>query len=386
MTGRERNSMAAVRDVVIVGGGIGGLTLAIALRRAGIAARIVEKGNRANRLGTGISLLGNALRALDMIGLADRCIEAGYGYDCVKTRDYTGALVDEMHPPRTFRPDRPGAFGIMRTVLADTLENAATSAGAQIDFATTVADIQQHDDHVDLTLSTGQRLSTDLVVGADGVYSATRSAIFGDAFTPAYCGQGGIRYTAPRPPEMDGVTFYRSQAGAVVGAIPLSFEHCYYFVLESGERLGFLDHGQVAAIWKKRMEPFTAPELVRTAEEADGNMSISYRPFDVLMMPLPWHRGRVVLIGDAVHSMSPQLTSGGGMAIEDAVVLAEMLDGAASIDSALAAFEARREPRVRPILETSLGICRIEQKPSPEGHQKGMDLLRKGLQLLAEPI
>lgn len=378
--------MAAVKNVVIVGGGIGGLTLAVALRRVGIATRIIEKGNRANRLGTGISLLGNALRALDMIGLADTCIAAGYGYDSVKTRDAAGRLVDEMRPPRTFRPDRPGAFGIMRTVLADTLENAATSAGATIDFETTVAEIEPYGDRVDLALSTGERLTADLVIGADGVYSATRTAIFGDAFNPAYCGQGGIRYTAPRPPDMDGVTFYRAPNGAVVGAIPLSQEHCYYFVLESGERLGHLSQKQVAEIWKRRMAPFTSPDLVRTAEEADTNTSISYRPFDVHMMPLPWHRGRVALIGDAVHSMSPQLTSGGGMAIEDAVVLAETLDGATDVESALSAFEARREPRVRPILETSLGICKIEQDPSLEGHQKGMELLRRGLRLLAEPI
>lgn len=378
--------MPAVRNVVIVGGGIGGLTLAVALRQAGIAARIIEKGSRASRLGTGISLLGNALRALHMIGLADTCIEAGYGYDTVKTRDFTGRLVDEMRPPRTFRADRPGAFGIMRPVLADILENAATSSGASIDFETTVESIEQREASVDLTLSTGERLAADLLVGADGVYSATRTAIFGDAFKPAYCGQGGIRYTAPRPEEMDGVTFYRAETGEVVGAIPLSQEHCYFFVLENVERRGHLDGQQVIDIWKRRMASFTAPELVRTAEEATGCVPISYRPFDVLMMPLPWHRGRVVLIGDAVHSMSPQLTSGGGMAIEDAVVLAEVLDGAADVESALVAFEQRREPRVRPILETSLEICKLEQNPSKQGHQAGMALLRKGYELLAGPI
>ena len=378
--------MPAVRDVVIVGGGIGGLTLAVALRRAGIGARIIEKGNRAARLGTGISLLGNALRALDLIGLADTCIASGRGYDCVKTYDAAGVLLDEIRPPRTFRPDRPGAFGIMRPVLADILEAEATSAGARIDFETTVTAIEPLADRVDLTLSTGERLRADVVVGADGAYSATRTEIFGDALKPVYCGQGGIRYTVPRPDHMDGISFYRARTGEAVGAIPLSQELCYLFVLESGERHGRLSGEQLAEIWRQRVVPFTAPELVRSAETVDASSPISYRPFDVLMMPLPWHRGRVVLIGDAVHSMSPQLTSGGGMAIEDAVLLAEALDGASDVEMALTEFEMRREPRVRPILETSLGICRIEQNPSFDGHREAIDLLSKGYQLLAEPL
>lgn len=375
--------MPAVNAVIIVGGGIGGLTLAVALRQAGIEARIIEKGDRTTRLGTGISLLGNALRALEMIGLADTCIEAGFGYDRVITRNAAGGFSNELRPPRTFRPDRPSAFGIMRPVLADTLERAALADGATIDFETTVQDIVQHDDRVDLVLSTGEALTADLVVGADGVYSATRSAIFGNALEPSYCGQGGIRLTARRPAEMDGVTFYRTEHGAGVGAIPLSEEHCYYFVLENGARQARLGAHEVAEIWKQRMAPFSAPELVETADTVCAASPISYRPFDVLMLPRPWHRGRVVLIGDAVHSMSPQLTSGGGMAIEDAVVLAQALAGANDVSIALQEFEARREPRVRPILETSLAICQIEQNPSLAGHQKGMALLGRGYELLA---
>lgn len=378
--------MSAVEKVVIVGGGIGGLTLAVALRQAGIAARIVEKGDRSTRLGTGISLLGNALRALDRIGLADTCIEAGFGYDRVVTRAGDGGFVSEMRPPRTFHEDRPGAFGIMRPVLAETLERAAVAAGATIDFETTVTKMVQHPDRVDLTLSTGETLSADVVVGADGAYSATRAAIFGEGHVPAYCGQGGIRLTARRPAEMDGVTFYRTPEGAVVGAIPLSETHCYYFVLENGARQGHLTPDRIVAIWKQRMAPFSAPELVETADTVNEASPISYRPFDVLMMPRPWHRGRVVLIGDAVHSMSPQLTSGGGMAIEDAIVLAEELASARDVEAALTAFEDRREPRVRPIMETSLAICRIEQNPSADGHRQGMELLGKGYGLLAAPF
>ncbi|MEH3108265.1 MAG: FAD-dependent monooxygenase [Sphingomonas fennica] len=122
--------MASVNNVVVVGGGIAGLTLAAALRRAGIGVRIIEKGDRATRLGTGISLLGNALRALDMIGLADRCIEAGFGFDKVRVRATTPATSSpRCRWARNFRPDRPGSFGIMRPRLAEILEEAAVDRG-----------------------------------------------------------------------------------------------------------------------------------------------------------------------------------------------------------------------------------------------------------------
>lgn len=376
--------MAAVKDVVIIGGGIAGLSLAVALRRIDVGVRVIEKGDRSSRLGTGISLLGNALRALERIDLAETCIQAGYGYDCVKTRDRAGDLLSEIRPPRLYREDRPGAFGIMRPVLAEILEKTATETGARIDFGTTVVDMVQDEGTVTLVLSTGETVVTDLVVGADGVYSATRTAVFGDEHKPEYCGQGGIRYTARRPAEMDGVTFYRGETGAAVGAIPLSQEKCYYFVLESGERYGTLSQQEVAEIWKQRMSPFSARELIETAECAASNDSISYRPFDVLMMPLPWHRSRVVLIGDAVHSLSPQLTSGGGMAIEDAVVLADMLRQPDDLEAVLTEFGRRRERRVRPILETSLQICMNEQKPSMESHSVSMKLLQHGYALLAQ--
>ncbi|GGC01763.1 hypothetical protein GCM10011494_20360 [Novosphingobium endophyticum] len=376
--------MAAIRSVTIVGGGIAGLTLAVALRQIGVGVRIIEKGDRASRLGTGISLLGNALRALDRIGLADTCITRGYGYDCVKTRDAGGKLIDEIRLPRTFRPDRPGAFGIMRPVLAQILEDHATAKGATIDFETTVEDLEETADGVTLALSGGEKVGCDILVGADGANSVMRHRLFCDTLKPVYCGQGGLRYTAPRPPEMDGVTFYRAAVGTGVGAIPLSDEKCYYFILETGERPGHLSQTEVADLWQERVASFTAPELVETVERAHEAEALSYRPFDVLMMPRPWHKGRVVLIGDAVHSMSPQLTSGGGMAIEDAVVLAEEISAGRDFAETLARFENRREPRVRPILDTSLAICYNEQNPTMEGHRKSMDLLQRGYALLAD--
>lgn len=378
--------MVAVRQALVIGGGIGGLTVAIALQKIGVATRVIERGERSDRLGTGIILLGNALRALDRIGLADRCIQSGYGFDKVCNYDASGNLLDEFQPPRTFREDRPGAFGIMRPVLGDILESEAVALGAKIDYLTTVANIEQRDGGPALVeLSTGEMIEAPLVIAADGAFSSIRRMVFGEEFRPVYTGQGVWRYTAPRGPDMDGLFFYRTDKGFVVGGLPLSQTHCYYFTLENDLQRPRFEEEDFPALFKERMGVFTAPEVAAATALIGADSAINFRPIDALFMPSPWHKGRVVLMGDAAHSLTPQLTSGGGLAIEDGVVLAEEVGRATDLSSALEAFEARRSPRVKGVYETSLAICKNEQT-GQRSSDASMALLAKGYRILAEPF
>lgn len=375
--------MGAVKTAVIIGGGLGGLTVATALQRAGIASRIIEVGKPSDRLGTGIVLMGNCLRALDQVGLADPCIENGFGFDTVTNRDAAGNLLSEDRAPRTFKPDRPGAAGIMRTTLGSILEDSAIRSGAKIDFGTTAKRIEQTDSEVVVELSTGEVIRTDLLVAADGAYSKTRHEVFGPDFKPAYCGQGVWRYTARRPDNLRGFTLYRSASNTVIGAFPLSPTECYFFCLRNEPTVIRKPDDRLGQMFKELLVDFSAPELVEAGAQIDATSHITYRPFDVLLMPPPWHKGRVVLLGDSAHSFTPQLTSGGGMAIEDAIVLADELSKASDVRDALAAYGARRQPRVKPIWETSHAISRNEQDPAAD-RGESMKLLMSGYRMLAD--
>lgn len=376
--------MAAVKNALVVGAGIGGLTAAIALRRKGIACRVVEIGKPSDRLGTGIMLLGNALRALDVLGLADGCIDAGCPYEHVVWYDEAGNLISENRVQNLFRADRPGNVGIMRPVLGDMLQANAIELGAKIDFETTVDDIEQTDGSVLVRLSTGEQIETDLVVAADGAYSKTRKMVFGPDFVPEYCGQGCWRYTTLRSEKLYGMTFYRIPKGKALGGLPLSQTHCYYFFLDNEPQATHRPNDQLMTLFRSRVAPYTAPELLKAWSLMDEHSHISYRPFDILLMPDPWYKGRVVLIGDAAHSLTPQLTSGGGMAIEDAVVLAEELAGGPDLQRALDGFMRRRSGRVKSIYETSLAICRNEQ--TVYDNDLAWKLLQKGFETLAAPF
>jgi 2-polyprenyl-6-methoxyphenol hydroxylase-like FAD-dependent oxidoreductase len=117
----------------------------------------------------------------------------------------------------------------------------------------------------------------------------------------------------------------------------------------------------------------------------DASRHISFRPIDHVVLPAPWHQGRVVLLGDAAHALTPQLTSGGGMAIEDAVVLCEELDAHTDVEAALDAYGTRRAGRVRPIYEHSLAICKAEQDPAIPDEQT-VGIMMNGYALLAQPF
>ena len=132
--------------VVVIGAGIAGLSAAVGLARHGIEVDVIEADSPQERTGAGISLLGNALRALGELDLADPCLDAGYGFDTIDIVDGDGNVMMSDRAPRTFRPDRPASFGILRSTLHSVLADGAAHAGARVRYECTVTSIQQDDD------------------------------------------------------------------------------------------------------------------------------------------------------------------------------------------------------------------------------------------------
>ena len=125
---------------------------------------------------------------------------------------------------------------------------------------------------------------------------------------------------------------------------------------------------------------------MESLEQVTDPSQVIFRPLEVTLVPAPWHRGRVVLLGDAAHAPTPQMTSGGGMAIEDAVVLAECLIGADSVEEALMTYSQRRFERCKTIWDASLQLCRYEQEDAIKNREKSTALLLKTYQYLEQPI
>lgn len=371
--------MTSAKKVLVVGFGIGGATAAYAMSRAGLDVHAIDiRHGDAAMGGVGICLLQNALRVLRSIDLAGPCLESGLLFEVVREFDHAGNL-QGAHPA-------PPGIGIRRPDLARILETAAEQAGATLEKGLTVADLRQRSDAVEVVFSDGREAVYDVVVVADGAYSQLRAKVFGGDLAPRFAGQSGWRFAAPRPPEIDGFCIFRSPKGRSVGALPTSKDGCYIFFLENSAAPLRMPDDQLHVLIRERMQEYTAPALRQGLDLLADPRQVLFRPFDITLVPAPWHRGRVVLIGDAAHAPTPQMTSGGGMAIEDAVVLTECLAGTSSVADALEAYSRRRFDRVKTVFDASLQLSRYEQEDSVGNKQKTMALLLQTYQFLGQPI
>jgi 2-polyprenyl-6-methoxyphenol hydroxylase-like FAD-dependent oxidoreductase len=371
------------QPILIVGGGIGGLTLAIALAKRGVAADVIELHGRVT--GVGITLRSSTLLAMQAIDLAAACVDRGFGFDTTAISDGAGKLQTTRPVPTVpGAEDLPGNAGITRPALSELLTETAVGLGASIRYGLSVDRLTQDDGGVDVTFTDGSEARYDLLVGADGTYSRIRELLLGPAYTPEYAGQGVWRFLTERHPFIDHLHIYVGPHRRA-GFIPLSDRLMYLFCTVGYPEKPWFDEDTAHEYLRAEIADFTAPVVAEIRDRLTGPEGVIWRPFETLFVPSPWYKGRVVLIGDAVHSMTPHLTAGGGMAIEDAVVLAEMLTESQPIDKLLAGFMARRFERVQRIHDVSLAVSRLERQdvPDPVQHRA---MAEEGHRLVAQPF
>jgi 2-polyprenyl-6-methoxyphenol hydroxylase-like FAD-dependent oxidoreductase len=345
-------------EVLIVGGGIGGLSLAIALAQRGRPPLVVDIRPDWNIAGWGVSITGPMLRALDQIGVADACLEAGYGVTEVTNCTVDDEVVGVIELPLLNGPGRPSQLGIFRPVLHRVLLARAAELGVEIRLATTIDALDDDGERIAASLSDAPGASFDVVVGADGVHSRVRPML-GIEAEPEFTGQVVWRAVIERPAWGTSLHTWAGPAHNT-GMIPISADHAYVFLTETTDRYAHIPDDQLAPRMRELLTAFSGRigDLRETIVESEA---VVRRPVEAVLVPQPWHRGRVALIGDAVHSPSPQLVSGAALAVEDAIVLAEELRDASDVESALSAFGERRYQRARMVVENSVAIGRLER-------------------------
>ena len=340
-------------NIAVIGGGIGGLTSAIALRKHGHHVTVIERDPSWSVYGVGIIQQSNVLRAARELGILDGYLAAGVGFDAVEIFTPSGQKVARV-PGYAVAEGLPANLGIGRPALHALLGGAAKAAGAHIRLGVVADRIDTKNDAVDLIFSDGNSGSFDLVVGTDGIFSSTRAAILPEAEQPVFTGQSVWRYNFPRPDDLDALQVYNGPTGA--GLVPISRETMYMYLTTPDADHVRHEKAGLAAKMREKMAG-TAPAIQQLAEFVTDDESVVYRPLDTLFLHGPWHAGRVVLLGDAVHATTPHLGQGAGMAIEDSIVLADEISKADTPEEAFTAYRARRFERCRFIVEKSLAIC-----------------------------
>jgi 2-polyprenyl-6-methoxyphenol hydroxylase-like FAD-dependent oxidoreductase len=368
------------KRVLVIGGGIGGLTAATALGQKGFAVTVIERSDGSGVEGVGISQQANVVRALASIGLAEVYVCAGFAYEAVEIYAPDGALVVRT-PSRSLIEGYPAAMGIPRRALQRVLGDAATAACAEIRRSRTAVSLEDNGSEVHARFSDGSEGSFDVAIGADGIYSQTRRLLFSDAPTPEFVGQAVWRYNLPRPADFDALHVYNGPTG--VGLVPMSDAEIYIYATTPEPGNPQYPTQGLAALMRQRLAG-CAPAIRAIAEQITEDARVVYRPLEAIFLEGPWHKGRIALLGDAIHATTPHLGQGGGMAIEDAVVLAEELARHDEPDAAFTAYHNRRFDRCRYVVKKSLEICRgqLGKGPLVDNAKAGAEMNA----LLAEPI
>jgi 2-polyprenyl-6-methoxyphenol hydroxylase-like FAD-dependent oxidoreductase len=337
--------MSRKSRVLVVGAGIGGLTVAIALIKRGAEVDVIEKNFENVVYGVGLSQPGNALQGLKSIGLLDACYAEGLGADYTQWLRADGTLIAQTPATRVADPGRPAYNNIGRPALQRILLAELKRVGTEPRFGITTDAIATVGDGVDVGFSDGRHGRYDLLLGVDGLRSQTRTMVFGNAYDPVYTGHAVWRVPMPRPEEVTcNMIFFGN--GKKAGLIPLTGGAMYFWVVVNQPTKTRMPRDRFLELARDAFTGFGG--LVRgVADTLTDPDRIVYSQIEEVVMPLPWASGRVVLLGDAAHASGPHLGQGAAMAIEDAIVAAELFGDADGIPAGIDEYQRRRYPRAK---------------------------------------
>ena len=368
--------------IAIVGAGVGGLTLALALRQRGLSADLFEQAHDLAEIGAAVALSANGTHELERLGLLDAVVaKSTEPTELIFRHGPTGERI-AAHPMRldgAYRK-RFGApyFGIHRADLQRVLSGALGGEGLHL--AHRLVDLAERDGRVTLTFANGAKAEADLVIAADGIRSTARKFVLGDD-PLRYTRNSGFRGIVPAAnlpslPDPEAIQIWSGPGAHLV----------HYAIGPTGEHVNFLAVVEFPNEWtnpEKGLMPTTQLEALAFYKDwhpavAEMVNAVRHELRWGLFATRPirrWRRGRVVLLGDAAHGSLPHQGQGANATIEDSIVLAESIAGKANLFAALDAYESIRKPRTRQIQRASWAGNRashFEDGPARDRRDRGL--------------
>ncbi|MBL0742607.1 FAD-dependent monooxygenase [Chryseolinea lacunae] len=351
--------MTKTKRLSIIGGGIGGLTLAIALRKKGYEPTVYESAPALKPLGAGLGLAANAIKAFDEIGISDDVLQAGKILKKFTLRDQRGNTLSVADAESlSGRYGVPSNFTIHRADLHEVLLSKLPPHSVVL--GKTCVRFDQRASGVVLHFSDGSAIETDYVMACDGVHSVFRKQLVPNSL-PRYAGYTCWRAVIDTlPPSLDGEATGESWGiGRRFGIVPLSNHRVYWFATLNAPANDLSKKAYTVADLQKVFGEFHSPVpevLAHTKnEQLIWNDIVDIKPLRQFAF------GNIVLMGDAAHATTPNMGQGACMAIEDAVILAQCIAQNAEPIVAFQRFEARRLNRTRHIIVDSRRIGRVGQ-------------------------
>ncbi|HEX6107838.1 MAG TPA: FAD-dependent monooxygenase [Ktedonobacteraceae bacterium] len=346
------------KRAIIIGGGIGGVTAAIALKRAGLDVTVFERAEELQEVGSGLPLWTNALRALHKIDLTDELEKSGVQVTSLSVSTWSGDAMADARNDKYLK--RLGTITIV-VHRAELLALLLKTLGEdRVQLGTTCVGFTQDATGVCARFADGQEARGDVLIGADGIHSVIRTQLFG-LIKPGYVGYTCWRGLAHIT--RTGLETWAWGKGCQFGIIPMSQGRVYWFVQKYAPE-GEKDKpggrkNEVLELFHDWHDPI--PAVIEATAETDVLRNDIYE----LKHLRQWSHGRVTLLGDAAHAMTPNLGQGACQAIEDAVALGECLKNTTDIPGALKLYEKRRVTRANRIALLAHLIGQVVQWENP---------------------
>jgi 2-polyprenyl-6-methoxyphenol hydroxylase-like FAD-dependent oxidoreductase len=352
-------------STIVVGGGIGGLSLARELTIVGLPVVVLERAPKLATVGAGIIMNPNAMGVLEANGLAACVRSRSAPYLVRDTLDHHGRLLAR----RDYRPlhaDGRLAVGALlhRAHLQECLHDGLPAGTVHLDAG--IVSFEAGPDGVRAETESGETFTGDVLVGADGIRSSVRMRFFGPN-EPAYLGYRSHRFVVPNRDGLEHFTEFLGH-GRRVGLVPIGGGQLYVWTTFNSRQESRVGALESAGALQATFGEFSDARVRRAFGALSSTEGVVCTDIEEVQQA-SWSRGRVALLGDAAHALTPNMGQGAGMAMEDAVVLAGELvkadRGDTDVPAALTAYVARRQQRV----DT---IGRLSRQIGEEGQLTGV--------------
>jgi len=337
----------------IIGAGIGGLTTAVALQKAGIDYEIFEAAPELKPVGAGIVMASNAMQVFQRLGIADQIMSAGFEIANALSVDQRFKVINSLAVKDKVTPKFGiGSYAIHRWALQRVLLEQLDSS--KIKLNKRLNGLTQLNNSVSLVFDDGSQTYSDFVVGADGIRSTVRKFAIREIplrYSGQTCWRGVATVQLPEPLQYNSYEIWGDKRGLRLGFTPINDTEVYYFTTFFAKANG-MDEPTTKKLKLKKIYSTFGEMAVRLIEATPEHQIIRSDISDFVPIK-KWWNDKVVLIGDAAHATTPNLGQGGCQAVEDAYVLAKMVQEKKSLEEAFHSYQSIRFKKATHVVNTS---------------------------------